>query len=759
MVPAGLSDFAYPDAEAKLQPPLRRPGLVERSALLARLALVHDDIPLVLLTAPAGYGKTTVLSQASAADGRDVAWVTVEQADGDPVRFASHVALVLHRIEPLDPAVFEALATGDGPPHVAALPLLLRSLQRWERPALLVLDDVDRLRSVPTMSFLRALIDRLPPGFRVLIGSRLGLSLGRLRSEGRCAEFGPGDLALSAEEVRDVLAGEGLVPTEEMARAVVRRTEGWPAGVYLAALALRASPVAADAAGRIAGDDPFIAYYFQELLARESPDTVRFLLRCAPLDEMCASLCDHVLGRTGSAAQLTEAARRNLFVVPLDRRGEWYRFHHLFAEFLLSELRRREPGEESQVHRTAASWYEEHLLPEHAIRHALAGRDIGAAARLVNRYAREFWAAGRLHTVREWLDSLDDEGLTSYPPLAITAAWISAFQGDPLSAQRFLDAADRGSFAGHLPDGSASLTSATTVLRAVMGALGVDRMLVDAEAAVDLEPPGAPWHPAAIGCLGVAHVLAGDNGLAVKELQLAAERGREAQRPTASAALAELSLLAAGRGDWPRAEDLAQQALDLVAAAGIEQHVFTILSHTAAARVAAHRGDEARARRQVAAALRLYATPSPAAFPWMSAQVTINLGHVFLDLGDLAAARFRAREARSHLSRLPTEGVLRHQLSGLSVRLTAAGGDLPATSAMALSAAEMRVLQLLPTHLTLAEISEELHTSRHTVKTQVAAVYRKLQCSTRTDAVRRGRERGLVRGGRGSDGPDSADLM
>ncbi|HEY6749143.1 MAG TPA: AAA family ATPase [Mycobacteriales bacterium] len=755
MAPAGLSDFAYPDAETQLRP-LRRPGLVERSALLARLELVRDDVPLVLVTAPAGYGKTTVLSQASAADGRDVAWVTVEEADADPVRFAGRVALALHRIQPLDADVLEAFATGDGPPHGAALPLLLRSLRGWERPALLVLDDVHRLRSVPAMSFVRALVDGLPPGFRILIGSRLALSLGRLRSEGRSAEFGAGDLAFSEAEVRAVLTGEGLVPSGETVQAVVRRTEGWPAGVYLAALAIRASLDAPDAAGRIAGDDPFVADYFQELLVRESPDTIRFLLRSAPLEEMCASLCDRVLGRSGSASQLTEAARRNLFVVPLDRRGEWYRLHHLFADFLLSELRRREPDEESQVHRAAASWYEEHLLPERAIRHAIAGRDIGAAARLVNRYAREFWAAGRLDTVREWIASLDDDGLTSYPPLAITAAWISAFEGDRLSAQRFLDAAERGSFAGPLPDGSASLASATTVMRAVMGVWGVDRMLVDAVAAVELEPPGAPWHPGAIGALGVAHVLAGDKGLAVKELELAAERGREAQRVAASAALAELSLLAAERGDWSRAEDLADDALDLVVAAGLQQHVFTILSHTAAARVAVHRGDETQARRQVGAALRLYATPSPAAFPWISAQFTINLAHILLDLGDLAAARFRAGEARRHVVRLPTQGVLRHQLSALSVRLTGARGDSPASSAMALSAAEMRVLQLLPTHLTLGEIGEELHTSRHTVKTQVASVYRKLESSTRTEAVRRGRALGLVRTVRGSDADDPA---
>ena len=157
---------------------------------------------------------------------------------------------------------------------------------------------------------------------------------------------------------------------------------------------------------------------------------VRFLMRTAPLDQMSGALCDHVLGRSGSAGRLAEAARRNLFVVPLDRRGEWYRYHRLVAEMLLSELRRREPGEESRVHRRAADWYEEQGQPEKAIEHGLAGGDTLAAARLINRHAPDFVAAGRLQTVRRWLDALGQDGLVSYPPLAITAAWMLALIGD-----------------------------------------------------------------------------------------------------------------------------------------------------------------------------------------------------------------------------------------------------------------------------------------------------------------------------------------
>jgi LuxR family transcriptional regulator, maltose regulon positive regulatory protein len=453
-----------------------------------------------------------------------------------------------------------------------------------------------------------------------------------------------------------------------------------------------------------------------------------------------------VLGRSASATRLAEAARRNLFVVPLDRRGEWYRYHHLVAETLLSELRRLEPGEESRVHRRAAGWYEEQGQPEKAIAHALAGGETLAAARLINRHAQAFVAAGRLRTVRGWLEALDEDGLVSYPPVAITAAWILALIGDSPGAQRCLHAAERGSFDGPLPDGSSSLASAITVLRASLGTLGFDRMLLDARAATDSEPPGSPWFPAAMATLGIAHALTGAPDVAVKELDLAARLGRQAQLPAAAvAALAELSLLAVERDDWPGAEEKAGQAVDLIETAGMQEHLFSILGYLAAARVAAHQGNQVAARRHAGTVLRMYATPSPAAVPWLSAQVAIALAEIFLELGDFAAARFRADEARGHLARLLTEGTLRQQLRRVSAGLSREGGHVRVPSAMALSNAEMRVLQLLPTHLSLGDIAGELHISRNTVKSQVAAVYRKLQCSTRTEAVARGRDLGLLR--------------
>jgi LuxR family maltose regulon positive regulatory protein len=738
-------ELAVSPPDGKLEPPIHRDGLILRSELLGQLAAVPDDVPLVRLVAPAGYGKTTTLSQWSTVDGRQFAWVTLDQDDGDPVRLAGQVSLALHRIEPLDPAVFRTLVAGDGSRHVAALPHLLASLRTWSRPGVLVRDDLHEVRGAAAVSFLRALVAGLPAGFHIATGSRFEPALGPGGGAGRSVEYGPDSLAFTSAEARAVLVAAGVACDDETVRTLVRRTEGWPVGVYLAALAIRAAPDAIEGSGGLAGDDPFVVDYFRdELLAHESPDAVRFLLRTAPLGQMCGSLCDHVLGHNGSARRLTEAARRNLFVTPLDRHGEWFRYHRLVAEMLLSELRRREPGEELRVHRLAAGWYEDRGRPEEAITHALASGPDSAAAELVNRHIRAFAAQGRHRTVRGRLEAVGDDRIAGYPPLAVTAAWLWAFEGDPLRAHRNLHAAERGAYEGPLPDGSTSLESAVTLLRAALGSLGVAKMLVDATAAVALEPPGGPWHPAARAMLGVALALNGDPDRAVGELEAAARLGADPPWPVAAAAAGELALLAAERNDWSRAQRTAARAVQLVETGGLGDQLFSALAFVAAARVAAHTGDRPEAQRYAGRALRLHADPSPAAFPWLSAQLAIALGRTFLDLGDLTAARHRAEEARAQLTRLLSEGVLRDQLRRLSADLARGGGHVRVPSAMALTEAEMRVLQLLQTHLSLGEIGDELYISRNTVKTQVAAVYRKLRCSTRTEAVRRGSDLGLL---------------
>ena len=525
---------------------------------------------------------------------------------------------------------------------------------------------------------------------------------------------------------------------------MVRQTEGWPAGVYLAALSMNGT-VDETSAG-IVGTDKFIVEYFrEEVLTREPAETTRFLLRTAVLDEMSGPLCDAVLGQTGSATWLAEIESRNLFVVPQDHDGRWYRYHRLFGEMLLSELRRREPGEELRIHRRAAAWYEKQGDAERAIGHAFAGQDMPTAARLVATYCQMFYNAGRIYTVRGWLEELDDGALDGHPGLAVNAGWIWALTGDTARAQRCLLAAEQAMpDAAPPPDGSASLTTAVAMLRAAMAPLGVVRMLDDARYAFELEPPAGNWYALAGVLFGAALMFNGEPEAAAKAWERAAYFGRQKQPAGSGFALAQLSLHAADRGDWSAAQDFATESWTLIETAGLPEYLSSITSFVARARVAVHNGDVAGARRHVGRALRLYASPSPTAFPWLATQVAIVLGRILLELDDHPAARLKLSEAGRHLNRLLTEGVLRDQHRRLAADLARHGGRPRVPSAMTLTAAELRVLDLLPTYLTLAEIADELHLSRNTVKSHVAAVYRKLGAATRSEAVREGRNLGLI---------------
>jgi LuxR family maltose regulon positive regulatory protein len=729
-------------------PPPGRRGMVRRSKLLARLDAVAGHMPVIVLAAPAGYGKTTALRQWAAAGDRPLAWVGLDGSDDDPARLAGHIALALQAV-PMPAATADRLARVPVSDPATAPARLLRGLRELSEPALLVLDDVQAVLSPDSVALIRGVLESADP-YRLQIAvasrSRQVLPLAGLRA-GRHAELGREDLVFSEAESRQLFAaGPRFEPGT--VRAVLRRTEGWAAGVYLAALAgrqdSRGHHPGAGSAASIAGDDVFIADYFRdELLATEPPESVRFLLRTSVLELMSGPLCDALLERSGSAVRLADAERRGLFVVPLDRDGEWYRYHRLFREMLLAELRRREPGEEFRLHRRAATWYERQDRPEPAVTHALAGRDELSAARLINGLARNLPSGGRLGRVRRWLSSLGEDTLVACPPVAVTAGWIWALSGDPIRAQSCLLQAEKATVAGPLPDGSSSLESAVATFTALSCPLGVDRMVEDAGTAVRLELPASPWRSTALTALGVAHLLTGQPEPAVQELTAAAESGRDGQRLAAALARAELALLALEQGERG-AEAHAQASLDLVESGELRESILAMLTYAVCAWVAARRPDVEAARRLAGAAQRLGADPSPAAFPWLGAQVAVVLGRVSLELGDPVAARMRVDEARQYLSRLLTDGILQARVQDLADRLSRHDGHVLAATAMSLTAAEVRVLQLLPTHLSLGEIAEELHVSRNTVKTQVAATYRKLGAGTRMAAVERGRELGLL---------------
>ena len=369
---------------SKLCRPLIRPGTVRRSSLIERLGRA-DPAPIVSVVAPAGYGKTTLLSQWAERNGQAFAWVAVDEGDNDPKVLLSYVAEALDAVEPIDERVFEALASPVSSVAGSVVPRLGKAFSLMTSPLVLVLDDVHILGNSECRAALSVLADHVPPGSRLALAGRVEppLRIARLRAEGKIIEIGPDDLSLTCDEASSLLRSVDLPLAEDDVAELHERTEGWAAGLYLAALYLREGGSLATAAVSFGGDDRLVSEYMKaEFLSRISRRQRAFLTRTAVLERMSGPLCEAVLDTGGSAAILADLAGSNLLLVPLDRRGQWYRYHHLFRDMLLAELHRREPGLMPVLRRRAARWCLDNGMPEAALEYCMAAGDVDGAARL-----------------------------------------------------------------------------------------------------------------------------------------------------------------------------------------------------------------------------------------------------------------------------------------------------------------------------------------------------------------------------------------
>ena len=325
-------------SESKLRRPAGRPGIVGRPALVDRLSSV-DTPSVISVVAPPGYGKTTLLAQWAESWQHRVAWVSVDRRDNDPAVLLTYLATALDRVEPITPVVLRTLAFSSA--AITVVPLLASAVTSMRRPVALVLDDAEAITNRECIDVITELALSFPAGSKFAIASRNTalLPVSRLRAQRNIIEIGAHDLAMSGGEAAALLRGAGVDAGAHDVDDLVERTEGWPAGLYLAALAMRAGSPRAEAGFSVTGDDRFVGDYLRaELLDRVSPSEVAFLTRTSILDRMCGALCDAVVGMTGSGRTLEQLESRNLLVVPLDRRREWYRYHNLFRELLHDEL-------------------------------------------------------------------------------------------------------------------------------------------------------------------------------------------------------------------------------------------------------------------------------------------------------------------------------------------------------------------------------------------------------------------------------------
>jgi LuxR family transcriptional regulator, maltose regulon positive regulatory protein len=738
---------AHPSAllASKFTRPFARPGIVERASLLERLSS-DDSPPVFSLVAPAGYGKSTFLHQwVEEATARETGWLTLDRDDNDPAVLLSCLAVAFDRLTPLDPELFRLLEVGY--PSIGAITRRLgAALVAWSRPTVLVIDDVHTVVNPACHDILATLVEHVPPGSQLAFASRhqLSLPVPRLRAQGRIVEVGPPDLAMDVAEAAALLRGAGAEMSDDQVRQLVQVAEGWPVAIYLVGRLVKArgTSTGLDIA-RIGHSRQIVEFAQAELLAAFPTPTVQFLMRSSVLHRMSGPLCDEVLRTLDAAERLEELAQSSLLVTALDEDHRWYRYHHLIRQLLLEDLTERDPDLVAELTRRAGRWCEENGLPDEAIDYAMTAGDADRAARLVLSRVFPLYRTGRVETLLRWCDWFDRHGhMAHYPALANAAAWAAALTGRAAAAERWAEAVESGTSGPRVPRDAATQGGGRALLRAALCRRGVDEALaaaVEADRAIAVDDP---WRATALVVLGLVHVARGEPDDADTAFLRAAEVGVEiGALPAASVALAARASLAADRGEMVEARELSARASAIVDDGRLQDHVTNVLTHAVAARLALHRQDLHATTTLLTRAQRLRPRLTYA-LPHLAVQARLELARTMVGLGDAPGARTVLREVNDIFQLRGPLGTLATRARELNVQLERS----PATTvgASSLTAAELRLLPLLETYLSFREIGERLFVSPNTVKTQAISIYRKLGVSSRSDAMRRAVELGLL---------------
>jgi LuxR family maltose regulon positive regulatory protein len=734
---------------SKLRPPAPRAGLLSRARLQVRLQASLQG-KLCLVDAPAGFGKTTLLAQwcAGAGAGR-VAWVSLDEGDNDATRFWMYVVEALRTVEPDVGAIaLQALRRPSADLYRTVLPSLLNELSAIDSQLVLVLDDYHLVTNATCHRTLGFFLDHLPPGVHVALSTRADppLPLARMRAKGELGEIRFVELEFTDEEASALLNGSmRLQLAAADVERLAERTEGWPAGLYLAGLSLRGRQ---DASGFIAsfhGDNHHVADYLGAEVLAHQPEQIRaFLLRTSILERLSGPVCDAVLETEGSRELLGELERSNLFLTPLDDHREWYRYHHLFAQLLRVELGHREPELLPALHRRAAAWHRRAGNVEEAIHHATAAGEFSEAATLIARHWLGHWRRGRLASVARWLDELPDEAITADPPVAYVAAWIRGFSGaSKQETERWLTATEDATWEGVLPDGIKSLAFGAALTRAALLFDDVGRSADAARRALDLTgPEPSPFLWMAQAALGRALYLSGHPAEARPGLEELVRVVPPSAQPFAvMTALAVLSLIAGDKDDDRTAATLARRAAEVAEAQGLNAEPLCGIVHLALGRALSYQGQFAQAEEQLGRALGLLEIDSMVLH---RAHTLLLLASVRRGHGDLPGARALVDQAHELIERCADPGILTMLLEQAVGALDTA--PYRRVESAPLTERELAVLRLLPARLSNREIGRELNVSINTVRSHVQAIYRKFEVVTRDEAVAHARQLGLLPG-------------
>jgi len=738
---------------AKLRPPLMRPEHVSRPRLLALLESATAR-RLTLIDAPAGCGKSTLLAEfcATAPPERQIAWVSLDEDDNDPVVFWLYI---VHALRQTLPGRFAAPLAALNQPGVGltrtVLPGLLNELWAITDHWLLVLDDFHLITNTECHESLRFFLDRLPPSARVVLATRTDppLGLGRLRGRGDLGELRAADLAFRDDEVVAFFnESHSLGLTSDDLARVAERTEGWAAGLYLAALSLRNRQDTRAFIAEFAGDHRHIVDYLGgEVLDRLATEERTFLLQTSMPESFTPSLCDALTGGRDAATRLRLLAASNQFLIPLDDQHVWYRYHHLFQELLQVELQRVEPDLLPILHQRAAAWYRTAGDVTAAMRHALAAGDVTLAGDLFLEHAQPLLLSGRRDTVRNWMVQLPDDAIAARPVLALAMAWaVASINQPPIDLERWLSVAESDTYDGPLPLGEHSVRASAALCRClclrsfndVGGALQAGRVAVELET-----NPGALSYLIARSALGQSLYMAGQPEQA-REMLEEAIRAPLADRQVASLvrALATLAMVYLDLGEAARAEDLARRAVGLCEANGLAGRPEVWFSYLSLSTVLLQRGMAAEAESLLAFGVEPHMYEFEG-WPISFAQALLALAPVRSARGHALAAQSLIGEARASIARCKDPGILPIHLAEIGRTMR----RIPRRDTglrEALSERELRVLRLLASDLSMREIGRELYLSVNTIKTHARSIYTKLDVASRPDAVTRARSLGLI---------------
>lgn len=723
--------------ESKTTVDAPRTGSVSRRALID--AARDSERRVVAITAPAGYGKSTLLAEWAASESRVVCWATVDRFDDDPGALLSLLATATQHVVPEGAALASKMRGTSMTLLARSAPLLARTWQAAPAPFVLFIDDFHLASSAECLDAFMVALQGVPEGSQVLIASReTQPHLARMRVSGAVHDLQASDLRMSVNEAAEIFAREGGSDSPHVIASAVERSEGWPAGIFLSALMSMDTPTT-----QVSGNDgPIADYLYRECLAGLRPELQDFLIESAILDQMTPELCDFVRDTTTSRDMLHTTQSLGLFLTAVDGQQQWYRYHALFREFLLREGERRDHRRVRALHVRAADWFEAHGAPRQAIEHLI---EAGESTRAVNSAARislTMFQHGEAETLERWRSALGETVVLSCPPVAVLSAWKSSLFGESPAAEERAEALERIDASLLAPPMRASFEAGRALVRASLCADGADAMLRDAVYAVERAPAGTPWHGPALYFRGEARLLNGDRPSAEHDLVNAAAASAALGNTTSLLlSQANLSILAADRGDWDRAAQFADDSLRTIDAAAFEGYPMIVLALAVAARVAARAGDE-QAPQLLSRAMRAR-VQSTHTLPHVAIRARLQLALTFRIRGDEAAGQQLVREAVFLMGRRPRMGALGQEIEEF-VRSGRAEETADVAREVVLTPAEMRLLPYLQTHLTLEEIGRRLFLSRATISSQASSIYRKLAAERRSAAIETARELGLL---------------